>query len=40
MGIKVRVEEWDLIVRPSKGFLAASPEGIVQDTSKMRQASW
>ena len=32
-GIKVRVVECGLIVHPSKGFLAASPDGIVEDTN-------
>ena len=32
-GVTVRVVECGLTVHPSKGFLAASPDGIVQDTS-------
>ena len=32
-GIEVRVVECGLIVHPSKGFLAASPDGIVEDTN-------
>ena len=33
-GVKVRVAECGLIIHPSKGFLAASPDGIVQDTNR------